>query len=143
MKRPSIVNDLTLERSKQSLGSAGSANYRLKYQDHEEIEVHTHLDTSVFDRTLNPSQTMTNMIGMEAEDNFYPDTKKPTIQYQEEVSQALMHNELRMTSKMNSNFMSKRSSARKEPTSYSKTPQLHDLDDKRRRTFEMIRLAKN
>ena len=56
------------------------------YQDHEEIEVHTHLDTSMLDRTHNPSQTMTNMLGTEAEDNFYYESKKHTSQYREEVT---------------------------------------------------------
>ena len=56
------------------------------YQDHEEIEVHTHLDTSMLDRTHNPSQTMTNMLGTEAEDNFYYESKKHTRQYREEVT---------------------------------------------------------
>ena len=75
-KRPQIVNDLSFKKSRQS---AGQGNYKLRYQDHEEIEVNTHLDTSMLDRTQNQSQTMANMLGTEAEDDYYS-------QYREEAT---------------------------------------------------------
>ena len=53
-----------------------------------------------------------------------------------------MHNELLMTSKMNS-IHSRRTSTSRESKFYAKNPQGVDLDEKRRKTFEMIRLAKS